>query len=128
MPTKTAKTDGAARRIQLPATPLEHLQHALDDLGRAREGASEQARDRIDAATDSVRDAATTFRSRAEELLAQWEQMLEREADDVLVEVGKLAVRSQRTPGALRELSAEIRRCKAEMAPADRRPSKATTA
>jgi hypothetical protein len=128
MASKTAKTDGAARRIQPPATPLEYLEHALEDLGRAREGAGEQARDRIDAATDSARDAAPTFRSRAEELISQWEEMLQREADDVLVDLGKLAVRSQRTPGALRELSAEIRRCKADMAPAERRPSKATSA
>ena len=128
MATTTAKTRGAARRIQLPATPLEHLQHALEDLGRAREGASEQARDRIDAATDSVRDAATTFRSRAEELIAQWEEMLQREADDVLVELGKVAVRSQRSPGALRELSAEIRRRRAEIAPTEPRPPKARTA
>jgi hypothetical protein len=120
MATKTAKKDGA--------TSLDHLQHALEDLGRAREGAGQQARDRIDAATDSVRDAASTLRTRAEERVSDWEEMLKRETDDVLVEIGRLAVRAQRSPEALRELSAEIRRRKAEIAEGDRKPPKATTA
>ena len=128
MATKPAKTDGASRTRGTTATPLDHLHHALDDLGRAREGAGQEARDRIDAATDSVRDAASNFRSRTEDRVTEWEHTLRRETDDVLVELGRLAIRAQRSPGALRELSAEIRRHKAEIGPAGAKtPAKRTT-
>jgi hypothetical protein len=128
MATKTARTNGAARRKATSATPLDHLHHALDDLGRAREGAGQQARDRIDAAADSVRDAATGFRSRAEDRASEWEHTLQRETDEVLVELGKLAIRAQRSPGALRELSAEIRHRKGELGPAGAKtPAKTST-
>jgi hypothetical protein len=127
MATKTARTNGA-RRKGTPATPLDHLHQALEDLGRAREGAGQQARDRIDAAADSVRDAASNFRSRAEDRVSEWEHTLERETDDVLVELGKLAIRAQRSPGALRELSGEVRRRKAEIGPSGAKtPSKTTS-
>ena len=67
---------------------------------------------------DCVRDAARDFRGRTQDQLSEWERTLDRATDDVLVDVGRLAVRAQRSPAALRELSAEIRHRKEELAPA----------
>ena len=116
--TKTAPAPTRARRPAAPATPLDHLQHALEDLDHARQDAGQGARERIDAAVDCVRDAARDFRSRGQDQVSEWEKLLAHETDDVLVELGKLAVRMQRNPAALRELSAEIRTRRAELSPA----------
>ena len=113
-----AATKTAPRaRARKPATPLDHLQHALEDLDHARKDAGGEARDRIDTAVDCVRDAVRDFRGRGQDQVAEWEKLLERETDEVLIELGKLAVRMQRNPAALRELSAEIRSRKAELTP-----------
>ena len=113
-----AATKAPAKRAAKSQTPLDHLQHALDDLDHARQDAGHEARERIDTAVDCVRDAVRDFRGRSQDRVAEWEKLLVHETDDVLVELGKLAVRMQRTPAGLRELSTEIRRRKAELTPA----------
>jgi hypothetical protein len=65
---------------------------------------------------DRLKQGTSGLRSRAEDQTAQWEDTLERASEDALRELGRLAVRAQRTPEALTELSAEIRKRKAQFA------------
>jgi uncharacterized protein YicC (UPF0701 family) len=116
--TKTAPSPGGgAQPAEEHPAPLEHLQHALDDLDHARKDAGLEARERIDAAVDCVRDAVRDVRGRSQDRMSEWEKVLERESDEVLVELGKLAVRMQRSPAALRQLSTEIRHRREQLSP-----------
>jgi hypothetical protein len=70
-------------------SPVDYLQGAIDELDNARDRARGDIRQGIDA--------------------------LEKAGDDVRRELGILAVRAQRSPEALKEMSAEIRKRKTEL-------------
>lgn len=53
----------------------------------------------------------------AQEQVSDWQHSLDKATDDVRRELGILAVRAQRSPEALRAMSAEIRKRKAEITP-----------
>ena len=98
-------------------SPVEYLQDALDELSKARAHARGDIRDGIDSAIERTRDAIKEAGSEAQTQVADWRTSLERASDDVRRELGVLAVRSQRSPEALRAMSAEIRKRKTELTP-----------
>jgi hypothetical protein len=106
---KPAKTDGQS--------PVEYLQGALEELGKARERAGGEIRDGIDSAMERTRDAMKEAGSEAQTQVSDWRGSLEKASEDVRRELGIMAVRAQRSPEALRAMSAEIRKRKTELTP-----------
>jgi hypothetical protein len=110
-----------AKRIQrAPATPkkpssLDYVLKAADDLAKARDRATDELRDTIDGAIEYLRNAASALRSRTAGETSQWEDTLDRASENARREMGRRAVRAQRTPEALRDLSTEIRKRKAQI-------------
>ena len=98
-------------------TPAEYLQGALDELNKARERASGDIRSGIDSAIDRTREAMKEAGTETQAQVADWRGSLDKASDDVRRELGILAVRAQQSPDALRAMSAEIRKRKAEIAP-----------
>jgi hypothetical protein len=106
------------RKAATPAAPpssTQRFQDALKDLDEARQRASGDARDAIDAATDRVREIAQDAADRAQQEVHDWQRALERAGDDVRQQLGVMAVRVQATPEALTAMAAEIRKRKAEL-------------
>lgn len=118
--TKTARNPAQARK---PAhedgqqTPEHYLREALDELGKARDRASEDVRGSIDSAIERTREAMKDAGSGAHEQVSEWRRALDKAGDDVRRELGILAVRAQSSPEALRAMSAEIRKRKAQITP-----------
>ena len=96
---------------------VEHLQSAMDELTKARERAGDDIRSGIDSAIERTRDAMREAGSGAQEQISDWRVSLDRATDDVRRELGVIAVRAQRSPEALRAMSAEIRKRKTEISP-----------
>ncbi|MET0511852.1 MAG: hypothetical protein ABW135_09255 [Thermoleophilaceae bacterium] len=112
----------ATKTARKPATgdahaPAEHLRGALDELTKARERASGDIRSGIDAAIERTREAMSEAGTDAQEQVSDWRTSLDKASDDVRRELGILAVRAQRSPEALRTMSAEIRKRKTEISP-----------
>lgn len=106
---KPAKADGRS--------PVDYLQGALDELSKARERAGGDIREGIDSAIERTRDAMKEAGSDAQTQVTDWRTSLEKASDEVRRELGVLAVRAQRSPEALRAMSAEIRKRKTELTP-----------
>jgi hypothetical protein len=106
---KPAKSNGHS--------PVEYLQGAIDELNKARERTRGEIRDGIDSAIERTRDAMKDAGSEAQTQVADWRGSLDKASDDVRRELGVLAVRAQRSPEALRAMSAEIRKRKTELTP-----------
>jgi len=111
----------ATKTARKPATrdghsPAEYLQGALDDLNKARERATGDIRDGIDSAIERTRDAMKEAGTDAQEEVSHWRSSLDKATDEVRRELG-VAVRAQRSPEALRAMSAEIRKRKTEISP-----------
>ena len=112
----------ATKTTRPPATreghsAAESLQAALDDLNKARERASGDMRAGIDSAIERTRDAMKEAGTDAQAQVSDWRSSLDKASDEVRREFGILAVRAQRSPEALRALSAEIRKRKTEISP-----------
>lgn len=104
------------------ATASDHLQDAISDLDKAREQAGEDvrasidaARKRIDEAREDLSGRGHEFADRGQDQVKDWREQLEGAADDALRELGRLAVRAQRSTEALGELSKEIGKREAEL-------------
>jgi hypothetical protein len=110
-----AKRARRATATHKQPTSLDYVQKALHDLEKARTHGSKELRTAIDGATERLREASSDLRSRAGDQTAEWEKTLERASDDALRELGRLAIRAQRTPEALTVLSTEIRKRKAQL-------------
>jgi signal transduction histidine kinase len=117
MPTTTKPAKGATRAPAARRQPssLEYIQQALEDLDKARGRATDELQETIDSAIKRLRQAAFDLRSRAEGETSQLEESLERASDDVRRELARRAIRAQRTPDALTELSAEIRKRRSQI-------------
>ena len=105
----TAATKKATAPKPAQKSTLEYLQHALEDLARAREQAQQDARAGIDAAVDRIRGVRKDLGARAHDEADELQTRLEHASDDALKEFGRAAVRAQRTPEALTEMQVEIR-------------------
>ena len=88
---------------------LEYLQHALEDLARAREQAQQDVRAGIDSAVERIRGVRKDLGARAHDEADELQTRLDHASDDALMEFGRAAIRAQRTPEALTEMQAEIR-------------------
>jgi hypothetical protein len=88
---------------------LDSLQQALDDLDSAREQAQHEVRASIDAAVDRIRDARNDLTTRAHHEAGDLQSRLEHASEEVRREIGRTAIRAQRTPDALTAMQAEIR-------------------
>jgi vacuolar-type H+-ATPase subunit H len=89
-------------------TPIDHLQDALEELGRAREKAGGDVSASIDSARERIADASDELADRGQGTLKDWREQFGSAADDALRELGRWAIRAQRSPDALAELSREI--------------------
>lgn len=98
-------------------TSEQYLREALEELGKARDRAGEDVRDVIESAIEHTRDAMKQAGSDAHEQASEWRRALDKASDDVRREFGILAIRAQGSPEALRAMSAEIRKRKAEITP-----------
>lgn len=113
--TKPAKQTRPAPAARRQRSSLDYVQKALEDLDKARGRATDELRESIDSAIERLRHVASDLRSRAEDETSQWERSLERASEEVRRELGRRAVRAQRTPDALTELSTEIRKRRSQV-------------
>jgi hypothetical protein len=97
------------------ASPVDHLRQAIVELSQAREGASHEVREHIDTAMQRLRDATDDLSERALDQATEFQEALESAGEDLRIELGRRGVRAQCSMSALTEISAEIRRCKAEL-------------
>jgi hypothetical protein len=105
----TVATKKAPARKPAEMSSLDYLEHALDDLGHAREHARQDVGAWIDSAADRIREARKDLGARVHDEADGMQDRLERASDDALREFGRAAVRAQRTPEALTEMQTEIR-------------------
>jgi hypothetical protein len=99
----------APARKPAEKSSLEYLQHALDDLARAREQAQQEARAGIDSAVERIRDVRKDLTTRAHDEADELQTRLEHASEEALREFGRAAIRAQRTPEELAQMQAEIR-------------------
>ena len=116
MPTKPAAKPRSKAPAHAQPTTADRLKDAVEDLDKARDQAGQQAKEGIDSAIARIREAASELGDRARDQTGEWQSALESAGDDLLRELGRRAVRAQRSPAALKDLSDEIRRRKAELA------------
>ena len=64
---------------------------------------------------ERVREAAKELGSRGQDQVGEWQKSLDAAADDALRELGRMTIRAQRSPEALTELSAEIRKRRGQL-------------
>lgn len=114
--TKTPAKKTAKKRAD-EASTLEYLQQAIEDIDHARQHASADIKSNLDSAMGRMRDIAGDLRERAEDEAAGFQKTLEGATEDMRRELGRRAIRAQRSPAALKDLTAEIQRRKAELAP-----------
>ena len=98
------------------ATTVEFLQRAIEDLDLARTHASKDMKTAIDAAMDRMQDLTVDLRKRAEDEASDWQKTIEDTTEDMRRELGRRAIRAQKSPDALSELAAEIEKRNAELA------------
>jgi hypothetical protein len=106
-PKKTAKAADAGA--------ADRLQSAVGDVERLAERASGDARKSLEDASRRIREIAVDLRKRAESESAQFEQSIQDATEDARRELGRRAIRAQRSPEALSEMSAEIRRRRSQL-------------
>lgn len=115
MPATSTKTADAPRKKPTEKAPADYLQDALEDLDTAREKAGDEVRSSIDSARERIGDAREDMTHRSQDQIKEWREQLEGAADDALQELGRWAIRAQRSPDALTELSKEITKRKTQV-------------
>ena len=111
----TTETPGGQAGKSSDKAPTDYLQDALDDLDRAREQAGEEVSASIDSARERISDAREDLSDRSEGQLKEWREQFGSAADEALRELGRWAIRAQRSPEALTELSKEISKRETEV-------------
>ena len=107
-------------------TAADYLEHALEDLKQARQGAQAEMRAAIESAAERTREVlrdlkgevtgrAEELRTRHKEQTWEWQRELEEASDEARLELGIEVVRAQRTSEALDALEHEIKRCKEDL-------------
>src|SRR4051812_8092611 len=114
MATTTTKKTAVAKK-PVTDSPAEHLQAALADIDKARQAAQGELRTQLDDAYDRVRETAAELRDHAGDDLREWQESLERGSEHLRIELGLRAVRAQGTTDGLAQMSAAIRKRKAEL-------------
>lgn len=113
--TTKAPAKRTAKKAADGATTLEYLQKAIDDIDRARQHASKDMKGSLDSAIDRMKDIAGDFRKRAEDEAADFQKSIEDTTEEMRRELARRAIRAQRTPDALTELTSEIKKRRAEI-------------
>ena len=98
------------------ATTLAYLQKAMEDIDQARVHAGKDMKSSLDTAMDRMKEMATDLRDRAEEEASDWQKTIENTTEDMRRELGRRAVRAQKSPDALTELANEITKRQTELA------------
>jgi hypothetical protein len=107
-------------------TAADYLEHALEDLNQARQGAQAEMRASIESAAERTREAlhdlkgdvagrAEKLRTRHKEQTWEWQRQLEEASDEARLELGLEVVRAQRTSEALDTIAHEVKRRKSEL-------------
>ena len=109
-------TKAPAKKAADGATTLEYLQKAIEDIDHAREHASKDMKSNLDTAVDRMKDIAGDLRKRAEDEAADFQKTIEDTTEEMRRELARRAIRAQRSPEALKDLSAEIKKRKADLA------------
>ena len=110
-----ARRRGHAGPARAPKSSADYVQQAMQDIDKARERVSVELRENLDAALERLRDAAGDLRKRAEQQTGDWGDALEQATEDVRRDLGRRAVMAQRTPAALKEMSAAVRERRAQL-------------
>ncbi len=115
MPATTTKSGASHSSKSTEKAPVDYLQDALEDLDKAREKAGEEVSASIDSARERISDARDDLTDRGHDQVKDWREQFGSAADDALRELGRWAIRAQRSPEALSELSKEISKREAEV-------------
>lgn len=115
MPAATTKSESAHATTSAKRDPIDYLQDALEDLDKAREKAGKEVSASIDSARERINGAREDLADRGQHQIKDWREQLGSATDDALRELGRWAIRAQRSSEALTELSKEIRQRKAEV-------------
>jgi uncharacterized protein YicC (UPF0701 family) len=107
---------GAKGKPRAQKTSMDYVQQAIQDIDRARGRAGEELRETLDSALERLRDAVGDLRKRAEDQASEFERAFEDSTEDGRREFGRRAIMAQRSPEALKEMTAAIRKRKAELA------------
>jgi hypothetical protein len=121
VPTKSKSTTSAEQGS--PAEELErsrkstmqHLQQASAEVQKARQEATGGVRRSLDSALERLQEVSGELRQRAQDQTAEWQGALEQAPDKIRLDMARRAIHAQRTPEALAELSAEVRKCEADL-------------
>ncbi len=95
--------------------PADYLQDALDDLEKARAKAGKEVSASIDKARDRISDARADIDDQRLDQVKEWREQAGNAADEALRELGRWAIRAQRSPDALNDLSKEITKRRAQV-------------
>lgn len=99
------------------SSTIEHLHQASAEVDKARQQATGAVRGTLDNALERLRQVSGELRQRAADQTAEWQDALEQAPDKVRREMARRAIRAQRSPEALKDLSAEIRKREADLKP-----------
>ena len=105
MPTTTSKPTSKKSTEKAPA---DYLQDALDDLEKASDKAGDEVSASIDSARERISEAREDLGHRGHDQMKEWREQFGSAADEALRELGRWAIRAQRSPEALTELSKEL--------------------
>jgi hypothetical protein len=81
----------------------------------AKKPAAGDAGAQLDRAAERLRDVASELRVRAEDEVKEFQSALDRAGEQLRVELGRRAIHAQGSTAALTQLSAEIRKRRAEL-------------
>ena len=112
-PAEHART--AAERERARESAMSHLKQASAEIDKARQETTAEVRRNLDSALERLRDVSGELQQRAHDQTSEWQDALERAPDEARRDMGRRAIHAQRTPEALRELSAEIGKREAEL-------------
>ena len=114
-PAKRTAAKKPAAKKSAASTPVDYVQEAIGDIKKARESAAGEAGDQLDRAADRLREVASDLRVRAEDEVREFQSALDRASAQLRVELGRRAIHAQGSTAALTQLSAEIRKRRAEL-------------
>lgn len=116
-PTSTKHRRAREERERAHKSATEHLQQASAEIDKARQKATADVRRSLDSALERRRDVNGGLRQRAEAEPLSGTTRSSMRVIGLSARWATTAVRAQRTPEALKELSDEIRKQKTEPGP-----------
>jgi hypothetical protein len=116
-PTPTKHPRAREERERAHKSATEHLQQASAEIDKARQEATADVRRSLDSALERRRDVSRELRQRAEAEPLSGRTRSSRRVIRLGARWAATAIRAQRTPEALKELSDEIRKQKTKPGP-----------